>query len=571
MSARDLLPLIGVTRLPADIGAEGTVIVSNGDGTSEWGANTPAGMLLGTANEVSVTGDAGVFTVGLTAETIIPGTLAVQELYQFPADAPTTGQVLTSTDGATLGWADAGESVTVTSGNNITVTGAPEYKVALDESVTISGTLEAQTSVIAPLISVGNPGVSITFSLPATSGTAGQILTSAGAGAAATWVTGSDTTTVAASGTNIVVAEPTAGDYTVALANNVQISGTFAAETSITSALINVGNPGVAPAYTLPSISGANGAIMTSAGVDGVTWSENVAVTGSISAETSITCALINVGNPGEAPSYTFPGIIGTAGHVLTTNGVDTVSWAAPATPSTVASADANIDVAEPTTGNYTVGLASSTSISGTASAGEVIAPQLTVGTLATSIYTLPTGVPPSIGAYPASVSTADGQTLVWAAAPSSSTSVLGTNAQLSIAGVDAVDPTELFLFQTGKFSSGVITFPESPTAGLFPVTAVEYQVITFKLVDAMNEDYMPAFSTAVPISLIMYEAGTTTIRGYAISAQLVPISPGVASLIIQMNQELFAAFNPAIYDITQTPTKIQIAFGPWLTGPLGS
>ncbi len=300
-----------------------------------WKADSSGNMLCSAANAGDVVGP------------VLSTTNAV------PRYSDTTGKVLLNSGVLISGTNDvSGISTLSTSGlatlqilsvpTNASITGslstggaASLNSLAVTNAATVGGTLG-----VAGALTVNNGNVANQFSFPLTRGTNTQVLTTDGAGGT-NWtnnpqgdVTGqgisiTDNITVYADATGKVIK-----DSTLPVANVIRNSSNFAAANRmVTSAGVN--HTVTQTPYTVPTVNGTNGFVLTTDGVGGTSWS---APTGNVNGAASST-----VGAPaifadtsgkllaGTVP-YSIPTSNGAVGQMLIMQSVGVVGWATPAT-----------------------------------------------------------------------------------------------------------------------------------------------------------------------------------------------------------------------------------------------
>ncbi len=377
---------------------------TTGTAASVTNASQPSITSVGTLTSLTVAGSVNLS--GATAPLElggVPGTVGQFLTSAGPGATPTwtsfSAGTVTSVDvsGGTTGLTFSGGPVTssgtitlsgtlaVASGGTGTTTSTGTGNVVLSASPTFTGTVTASALTVNGQLALG---AAAPMSLNGSQGTAGQVLTSAGAGATPTWETvtgtGSVTSVEVSGGTTglTTTGGPITGAGTITLAGTLVASngGTgfssynvgdllYAATTSTLAKLADVatgnvlisGGVGVAPSYgkvdltthvtgTLPVANGGTG-VTTSTGTGNVVLSASPTFTGTVSTANITTTGTFTLA--GVASPLVLNSSVGTAGQVLTSAGAGaTPTWTTVTDTGTVTS----VEVSGGTTGLTTSG-----------------------------------------------------------------------------------------------------------------------------------------------------------------------------------------------------------------------
>jgi hypothetical protein len=234
-------------------------------GTTETLTGNSGGAIAPVAGNINTVGGSTINAVGTTgtitfnvvsaSNTILVGTGATSA--STPVGPGTTNTVLIGNTGSAPSFGQVpngalvNDSVTLNNGNNITVTGGTPLVLGGTASFNLTGTTQFAVQVGS------STGALASLAL----GTAGQVLTSNGAGANPTFQNTAASTVTSVSGTNGVTASPTTGA--------VIVSGVDATTTTLGVASFN----GTQFTVTAGAVSLINGSNITGITVDAATGS----------------------------------------------------------------------------------------------------------------------------------------------------------------------------------------------------------------------------------------------------------------------------------------------------------
>jgi hypothetical protein len=399
--------------LPTSSGIKGQILSTDGQGNTSWVADIAGGTvtsvsLTNTDSNLTITGgpvtQAGNIEVDLKSQIVLktitlnnlnnygytlasPAGLNSNKSFVLPSTSGISGQIL-STDGqGNTNWVDDIAGGTVTSvgltntDSNLTITGSPvttSGNIAVNLNPILNGITSVNLANNGKAISLSAPlGLSnnLTFVLPGTNGTVGQILSTDGKGNTS-WVNDIAGGTVTSVGLTNTDSNLTITGGPVTQAGNIAVN--LKPQLAIKSVTLNNTNNygytlsspnglGSNLNFTLPTSSGIKGQILSTDGQGNTNWVDDIAggtvtsvgltntdsnltITGSpVTTSGNIAVNLnknlnnintLNLSNSNNKAislsassalssnlNFVLPSTIGTSGQVLSTDGQGNTSW----------------------------------------------------------------------------------------------------------------------------------------------------------------------------------------------------------------------------------------------------
>lgn len=271
---------------PSNAGGPGQVLSTDGIGQLQWVSETTSGTIAGTPNEIVASTAGSTTTLAFDTITNIPGKLTVNsagaQAYSLPIAVGGPGQVLAwPPTGNACVWESVSSAGTINgTPNQIDVsTAGGESSIALNSALIIPGSIK-----------IGD------YNMPLTSGTSGQVLTSAGPNATLTWASQSSSGSITGAQNQIDV-NTTGGNSVISIDSALELPGTLTIGSGVNS-------------YTFPVVRGTAGQVLETNASGVLSW-QNVSGSSGVSSLTtsdanislsaSTGAVAINLANP---PTY---------------------------------------------------------------------------------------------------------------------------------------------------------------------------------------------------------------------------------------------------------------------------